>query len=144
MNRLIYIIIILKCRFFLSAVFPVGENLEAILLICRSWLRHENVVVGEFGAWSEDFRTAKRRIFGDIRVSDVPMPVASGIMVKTGMTSGFQVDSGVTRLLCLVGLQVAQGDRQHDSHAAGNALKHGGFAAEEVIVELKVAAHAYG
>ena len=68
----------------------------------RPW--HENVRVGEFGALSEDFRAAKQRIFGDFRVSDVPVSAASGNMVKNGTASGFQAASGVTRLRILSSL----------------------------------------
>ena len=84
--------------------FPVGDKLRVKLLISRGWLWHENVLIGEFGALSEDFRVAKRRIFCDFRVSDVTMPAASGSMVKTGTAGGFQAASGVTRLRILSGL----------------------------------------
>ena len=72
------------------------------MLISRDRLWHENVRAGEFGALSEDFRAAKRRIFGDFRVSDVP--AASGSMVKIGTARGFQAASEVTRLRILSGL----------------------------------------
>ena len=74
------------------------------MLISRGRLGHENVLVGELGALSEDFRVAKRRIFGDFRVSDVPVPAASGSMVKTGTANVFQAGSGVTRLHILSSL----------------------------------------
>ena len=74
------------------------------MLISRGRLWHENVRSGEFGALSEDFRAAKRRIFGDFRVSDVPVPAASGSKVKTGTARGFQAASEVTRLRILSGL----------------------------------------
>ena len=73
-------------------------------MIFRGRLRHENVRAGQFGALSEEFRAAKQRIFGDFRVSDVPVPAASGSMVKNGTASGFQAASGVTRLRILSGL----------------------------------------
>ena len=57
-------------------------------MIFRGRLRHENVLIGEFGALSEDFRVAKRRIFGDFRVSDMPVPAVSGSMVKTVLVGG--------------------------------------------------------
>ena len=85
-------------------VFPVAKNLTAKLLIFQGRLWHENVLIGEFGALSEDFRAAKQRILGDFRVSDVPVPAASGSMVKNGTARGFQAASGVTRLRILSGL----------------------------------------
>ena len=57
--------------------------------------------------------------------------------------SGGQRCHQVAHLVGIVLFQVALGDRQHDGHAAGNAQKHGGFAAEGVVVEQKVAPHAY-
>ena len=87
-----------------SSEFPVGKKLRTKLLISPGRLWHENVRAGEFGALSEDFRAAKQRIFSDFRVSDVPVPAASGSMVKNGTASGFQAASGVTRLRILSGL----------------------------------------
>ena len=43
-----------------AAEFPVEKKLRATLLISKSQLWHENVLIGDF------------------RVSDVPMPAASG------------------------------------------------------------------
>ena len=74
------------------------------MLISRGRLWHKNFLVGEFGALSEDFHAAKQRIFGDFRVSDVPVTAASGSMVKNGTASGFQAASGVTKLRILSGL----------------------------------------
>lgn len=68
-------------------------KLKAKLLIFQGQLCHENDLVGEFEALSEDFR-----------VSDVSVPTASGTMVRTGMTSGFQAVSSVARLRVLSGL----------------------------------------
>ena len=53
----------------------------------------KNVLIGKFGALTEDFR-----------VSDVPVPAASGSRVKTRMASDFQAASGVTKLHILSGL----------------------------------------
>lgn len=36
-----------------------------------------------------------------------------------------------------------KGGRQQEGHVAGNAMKHGEFAANEVVVVQNVAAHAY-
>ena len=57
--------------------------------------------------------------------------------------SGCQWYHQVVHIVLLALFQVALGDCLHDGHAAGNAQKHGGFTAEEVVVEQKVAAHAY-
>ena len=67
--------------------------MKAKLLISRGRLWHENVLIGEFGALTEDFR-----------VSDVPVLAVSGSMVKTGMASEFQTASDVTKLRILSGL----------------------------------------
>ena len=101
----------------------VRKKLKAKLLISPGRLWHENVHIGDF------------------RVSDVPMSAASGTIVRTGMTSGFQAASGVTKLRFLSSCR--QGGNQHDGHAAGNAQKHGKFAAKEVVVVQKIASHAY-
>ena len=74
-------------------MLPVGKKLKAKLLISRGRLWHENVLIGKFGALTEDFR-----------VSDVPVPAASGSRVKTRMASEFQAASGVTKLHILSGL----------------------------------------
>ena len=106
---------------------------------------HENVCAVEFGALSEDFRVAKQRIFDGFRVSDVPVPAASGSKFKTGDSkgvSGGQRSHQAVHLVGLVLFQAAQGNCQHDRHAAGDAQMHGGLAAQEVVVDLKVAAHA--
>ena len=49
----------------------------------------------------------------------------------------------VAHLVGLVLFQVAQGDRQYDGHAAGDAQMHGGFTAQEVVFEQKVASYAH-
>ena len=64
--------------------FSVEKKLGAKLLISWGRLWHENVLIGDF------------------RVSDVPMPAASGNMVKTGTATEFQAASGVTRLRMVV------------------------------------------
>ena len=120
-------------------------KLRAKLLISRGRLWHENVRIGEFGALSEDFRAAKRRNFDDFRVSDVPVHSASGSKVKTGdgqWVSGGYRSHQAAHLVGLVLFQATQGNCQHDCHAAGDTQMHAGFAAQEVVVEQKVATHA--
>ena len=56
------------------------------------------------------------------------------------MTNGFQAASGVTGYASCQA--ITQGGRLHGGHVAGNALKHGGFAAQEVVVKQKVATYA--
>ena len=61
------------------------------------------------------------------------MLAAFGRMVKTGMTSVFQVASEVSRLRILSGLffsKATQGGCQHDGQVADDAQMYGGLATE--------------